>query len=291
MRAKIDLAPLPPNWTNDSPAGRNGVNDQIVVPSSLKGQGWWVSASDRCSFCHGRGMVKRIEHDVTVSTGEDGKEHEERVSYEDEGPCDCVFALCNREEARRSLRGVPSGPEPAPREDPKPNTEYTQKRAARLREEIMIAEGALEEEKREHAAKVAPFLARVTELEKDAEQAIQDEAEAQRIAMGCEVQVNEARLLLDQARANLEAAEKLAAEAQENLREHVEEMAPMSMALAKAKDDVRVAQNRGGHRHRVQVKEQRLADLRKRLEAVERDLPKVVEEAPVEAPAAAEATP
>ena len=60
-------------------------------------------------------------------------------------------------------------------------------------------------------------------------------------------------------------------------------MAPLAMGLAKAKDDVRVAQNKGGgHRHRVQVKQQRLADLRGRLEAVERDLPKVEESAKVE---------
>ena len=266
------LENLPTGMTVDSDPRM--VDGECVIPRPGK-PALAIKVSPECSECWGKAIIPR--------TLKEPGEKPVRV----EQPCGCVWkALTKFEDAEKDSKGPVTIRSQQPAEAP---IERNRRRAARLREEIAAAECALEQEKQEHAAKVAPFLARVTELEQGAEQAILDEAEAQRVAYGCEVQVNEARTLLDACRANLEAAEKLAADAQESFRECVEAMAPLAMGLAKAKDDVRVAQNKGGgHRHRVQVKQQRLADLRGRLEAVERDLPKVEEKPVEETPAAAE---
>lgn len=228
-----------------------------------------VAPRSTCPSCYGRGVVTITRARVRPAGGLGKLEATtERVQQ----LCGCVGGRLHRAlDAGGS--GTLSGPPVAePLVTPSDPGARQAGRLARLRAEIAAAAGKLTAAEAARDAAVAPHLARKADAEARADELRTAERAALTAANVAEAVLLTATEELADATARHAGAQARAEAADAALGAARDALAPVTMEIEAAQRAATAAANRG-HRHRVEVAQKRLAELRARLARVEDEAP------------------
>ena len=220
-----------------------------------------------CAACHGRGVVFTTKARVKPAAGP-----LEAVTERVEQLCGCVGGRLYRAlDAGGS--GTLGGPPPAePMITPPDPAARLARRLRRLREELAVAELALERVIAARDRATAPHLLRAAVAEAQATTLRADEVAAQAAAAAATALLRTAAEALADATERHEWAATQAAAADVALQAARDAVAPLAAEVEAAQQAATAAANRG-HRHRIEVAQARLAELRARLARVVAEAP------------------
>jgi hypothetical protein len=238
-----------------------------------------VQPRTTCGDCHGRGVVYTTKARVKPAGGLGQLEATtERVLH----LCGCVGGRLYRalDAGGSNTLGGPPAVEPMIT-PPDPAARWAG-RVARLRDEVAKAEARAAEAVAARDAATAPHLARKAAAEHAAEDRKLKVAVARAFVDAVEADLLMAATALAEATTRHVEAQARAEAATATLHAAEDALAPLAMEIEAAATAAATAANRG-HRHRIQVAQERLAELRARLARVEAEAPA--------APAAAEVAP
>jgi hypothetical protein len=242
------------------------IGDQIVIPASNR-RFIGATASSDCGTCYGRGM-----YDVTITV--DGES--ERVSR----PCSCIYRASSALERMGAIEPpqVLGGLQQA-----ESHEQRLRRRVERLQAEVDAEEEFIADAERRREAARAPYIAQAADLARQCEET----TESIRTATDC----------LAKLHADCTAAREALRDAQETVREisgwivtqgaYLDSLqakaAPYQEQIAKAEEQARLAYNRTGTRHDLQVAQKRLDKTQARLLQAQTDLQQVLQPAYAEA--------
>jgi len=231
----------------------------VEQKGSLNAGRYAVQPRSSCAECYGRGFVSMVQI-RTVGEGEE----KHAVTETHERICGCVINRLRRtlDYSSSGAAPLPQPTEEKPADGPSKPERREQRRRERLQEEITAVETRIAEAEAAREQAAAPHLAHATDLERQATEL--REAESRRLTeyTAAVVELSVSLTTLDEAKARHKTAIGASDAAEKALAEAREALAPLAKEIEKAKDSARVAANRGGLRHRIQVDQARLDRLR-----------------------------